>query len=571
MDTLEDVRVADERHEEFSSLLAIFPEMVVDSFVATLDLQVAPVEPVGVVFSPTIRGRLHDTVPHSDEVNGDDVHFLSYLPPITLRVELPFGYPTREPPVLTLSSSPAWIPHATLQRLQSEGIALWRDLGQDQIIYAFIDHVQQAAERVFDLADTNANGEARVAASANLRIAMLDYDMQAKTEDFNRQTFECGVCLDPKKGSTCFRLPCSHVFCVKCLQDFYNTCIAEGDVNSVKCIDPDCGKSSGVVPGVAETAGPKKKREVILGPTVLLQIPLEASVVKRFVDLKRKAEAEADPSTVYCTRTWCQGVARTSELSKEGAREKTKGKSTGTDGGKSRGSEEEEEEGEEEEDSRERLAICTVCGLAFCRICKAVWHGDLLECRPPNPALVTAEEQASEEYLLHHSSACPTCSARCQKTSGCNHMICVKCRTHFCYLCGAWLEEHNPYAHYNTLHNGCYMRLWELEEGDGVDESAPAANNHRGAEAIQAPAAAVEAGRPQGIGGRPRDAAPAPAPAPAPGARVPLPRAVDHEHNPGLRRFLELVENDEEDEWDSDEMGEEGDLDGDEWDIPLRW
>lgn len=38
-----------------------------------------------------------------------------------------------------------------------------------------------------------------------------------------------------------------------------------------------------------------------------------------------------------------------------------------------------------------------------------------------------------------------------------------------CYLCSAWLLPENPYMHYNVATQGCYMRLWELEGGDGDD------------------------------------------------------------------------------------------------------
>lgn len=52
----------------------------------------------------------------------------------------------------------------------------------------------------------------------------------------------------------------------------------------------------------------------------------------------------------------------------------------------------------------------------------------------------------------------------------CISRICYRCNSHFCYLCSAWLDPANPYQHYNELPGGkrtsCYMRLWELEEGD---------------------------------------------------------------------------------------------------------
>lgn len=45
-------------------------------------------------------------------------------------------------------------------------------------------------------------------------------------------------------------------------------------------------------------------------------------------------------------------------------------------------------------------------------------------------------------------------------------MTCFQCQTHFCYLCGAWLDGSNPYMHFNRGGSDCYQRLWELEEGD---------------------------------------------------------------------------------------------------------
>ncbi len=52
---------------------------------------------------------------------------------------------------------------------------------------------------------------------------------------------------------------------------------------------------------------------------------------------------------------------------------------------------------------------------------------------------------------------------------------------------------------------------------------------------------------------------------------LPLPPDVAVRRLPveGLQRFLEMVQNDEEDEWDSDELGDETD-DDDFWEIPFR-
>jgi E3 ubiquitin-protein ligase RNF14 len=49
-------------------------------------------------------------------------------------------------------------------------------------------------------------------------------------------------------------------------------------------------------------------------------------------------------------------------------------------------------------------------------------------------------------------------------------MTCFQCKTHFCYLCGAWLTPENPYGHFNNPKNkSCFNRLMEMAEGDMAD------------------------------------------------------------------------------------------------------
>lgn len=256
------------------------------------------------------------------------------------------------------------------------------------------------------------------------------------------------------------------MFCVACLQDFYNACIAEGDISNVKCIAPNCGSDKNPGSSIVPTKKRKRRRreDKTLEPSELLQIPLEQEVVQRYIKLKRKAKFESDRNTVYCPRRWCQGPARTrrSELLSE----------SGSD------SDSETEELQDYDPNAneetypppaERLAICEDCTFAFCIVCKAGWHGEFYTCFPRKQFELDAEERATEDYMKLHTTPCPTCDARCQKTQGCNHMICFKCKAHFCYLCSSWLDEGNPYQHFNDPRKPCYQRLWELEAGDGDD------------------------------------------------------------------------------------------------------
>lgn len=269
--------------------------------------------------------------------------------------------------------------------------------------------------------------------------------------------------IDPKKGTACHRMAdCGHVFCRSCLQDFYNNAITEGDLASVRCLAPDCAKKRGEVVGNGRRRRPKTN----ISPSELLQIPLEQEIVKRYVTLKHKAELESDKDTIYCPRKWCQGAARSKKHRKPESLEDAE-------------SSDEEEEVEVGSTKGyiakdELLAICEDCTFAFCRRCFQGWHGEFTVCAPrTNTGELTEEDLASLDYLKKHTTPCPTCAAPAQKTHGCNHMICFRCNTHFCYLCSAWLEPSNPYKHFNVDGTSCFQRLWELEEGDGEGAGEP--------------------------------------------------------------------------------------------------
>ena len=622
----------DERVEELSSIKAIYPdELVIDSqdpFQASIQLLVAPTTPLPILFPPSVDGAPPTTLPaalipiHRGQVlpidpPKPDVHNLSYLPPLHLQITLPEGYPSENAPQFKLSTSPQWLPLNTIKRLQDEGLSLWEEYGREPVLFSYITQLQEAADRGFDIVDSPSG---MLEVSQEMKIALLDFDIKTNRERFEQETFECGICLEPKKGSTCFRLPrCSHVFCIPCLQAFYNNCIAEGDVNGVKCLSPDCGKNQGTG---GNNARRKKKSESLLTPNELLQIPLENPVVQRYVEMKRKKKLESDKSTIYCPRKWCQGAARSKKYPKiTDITQIVEFDDSGS----------EDDTAPEEAPEKDRLAICEDCSYAFCRVCLAGWHGEFVRCWPRNASELSAEEQASYNYILAHTSPCPTCSVPCQKMQGCNHMSCFQCKSHFCYLCSSWLDPCNPYQHFNQPEKPCYMRLWELEEGDdgdgrvrfdgvrGAEAAAQAAQEAQMQEIVAAggdnAAQALDNQLGVGIiegdmqvdlaadnGGIPGDVLPPPAPDPpaAPtlagaGAAPRLPRpqhvarrdnvdgvyvirparglrggggiAVREEPNQiGLQRFLQMVRDDEEDEWDSDELDE----DDEDFDIPDR-
>ncbi|TVY59610.1 E3 ubiquitin-protein ligase itt1, partial [Lachnellula suecica] len=469
----------DERTVELECIQAIYPEIVLgpeNPFSATIELPVHPQNAVRVVFPASSDGAL-PTPPQSDSsgqvdpavapTNNVESHNLSYLPSLQLRIILPEGYPEEKPPKFEISTSPAWLSQTHLDELQNNGARIWEDEGRSATVYGFIDFLQQSAENAFGFAEGKV-----LEIPQDLKISLLDWDIKSTQAAFEKETFDCGVCLDPKKGSVCHQmLDCGHVFCVQCLQDFYNNAINEGDLASVRCLAPDCAKKRGEA---QVRSGRTRKPKTNLSPSELLQIPLEHNVVTRYVKLKHKADLESDKNTIYCPRTWCQGAARS----------KKHRKPVGLEIDTSDDESDTEDNGKKADflSGNDLLSVCEDCSFAFCSRCYQGWHGEFVGCAPKRDnGELTEEDKASMEYLQLHTTPCPTCAAPAQKTHGCNHMICFKCRSHFCYLCSAWLSPVNPYQHYNTREAPCFMRLWELEEGDGDDVGIGYAGGlHRG-------------------------------------------------------------------------------------------
>ncbi|KAK6849847.1 RWD domain-containing protein [Apiospora arundinis] len=472
----------DARAVELSTIAAIYPDEIciddADPYSFTVEVPVSLSKPVVVRF-PAVSSA--DSAPHPQTDNPEaaaavaaasagggatatiDSQELSNLPSLALRVTLPEGYPETKPPTLSITTSPPWLSTEIIRKLEGNAERLWEEMGHDQVVFNCIDDVQQEAGDVFGLVAKNNTLEV----SPEHKIAILDYDNMAKRKAFEKETFDCGICLDPKKGAVCHRmLDCGHVFCIQCLQDFYNNAITEGDVASVRCLEPKCAEERESKAKQA-AAGKRRKPKTLISPSELLQIPLDQDTVKRYVTLKHKTELESDKNTVYCPRSWCQGAARSKKHKKP----------QGLEFAADSDYESDEENGKDKslaDYRQDLLAICEDCSFAFCSRCGQSWHGEFKYCIPKErKGEITEEEKASLDYLKMHTTPCPTCASPCQKTHGCNHMRCFRCQTHFCYLCSAWLDPSNPYRHFNMQPggeiNGCYMRLWELEGGDGAD------------------------------------------------------------------------------------------------------
>lgn len=453
----------DERPAELETLEAIYGSSLVarSKFSGRLELPVVLQQPL--------------QIKRTNQGDGAEANEVSHLPPLRIWFSLPYGYPSEVGPTLDLET--LWLPDETARKLEAEGVSLWEEYGRTQVMYAYASHLEEAAETSF--------GMKNLEVSSDVWQQLLVFDLEAKQQAFEKGSYDCGVCLDPKKGTLCHQMgDCKHVFCIECLQGYYNNAILTGNIDDVKCPDFSCGGNN-----------QRTQRTKLVTSRELLRIPIERPTVQRYVNLKRKRKLEADKSTMWCPRKWCQGVALGNHYPKTNIALEEMGsmyeEDVESDPVPIEESIEPADDSEEaaqacasalkeREAAKERallatrLQICEDCSYAFCRLCNRSWHGDFFDCRarvniPSERTVLEQEEEASLAFIRNNTTKCPKCETPVQKSEACNHMTCVQCRAHFCYLCSVFLNPMHPYDHFNTRGSFCYQRLWEGQDGSAVE------------------------------------------------------------------------------------------------------
>lgn len=73
--------------------------------------------------------------------------------------------------------------------------------------------------------------------------------------------------------------------------------------------------------------------------------------------------------------------------------------------------------------------VCGVCSHKFCYYCSGDWH--------KNDKCKLRNEQELDEWSMRNGARfCPNCRVKVQKTTGCDHMTCPRCKYEWCWLCG---------------------------------------------------------------------------------------------------------------------------------------
>jgi hypothetical protein len=197
---------------------------------------------------------------------------------------------------------------------------------------------------------------------------------------------------------------CKHRFCRECVKDYLTHEINNGQVMRLKCPGRR-PEDNGPCPCVA----PSRWLREQVGPDTFAKF-------ERFLQLRQ------DQSFRSCPNAQCLHVQQ------RGAK-KPKGDAGGSD-----------------------AMECEKCGTVYCFAHDLAHVGG--SCADYARKLAV-ESSASLEHIASHTVTCPwpTCRVKVVKESGCNHMTCSECHTHFCYLCGGLYLGGLHYAPCNFL--GC--------------------------------------------------------------------------------------------------------------------
>ena len=80
---------------------------------------------------------------------------------------------------------------------------------------------------------------------------------------------------------------------------------------------------------------------------------------------------------------------------------------------------------------------CNVCGLEYCFYCQEKWH-EGKKCKQ------NSDKELDKWARQNGVRFCPNCRRRVEKTSGCDHMTCLKCRYDWCWECGEEYTSTHP-------------------------------------------------------------------------------------------------------------------------------
>ena len=133
----------------------------------------------------------------------------------------------------------------------------------------------------------------------NNNIALIHVEDNIIQENENDNIGECEVCYDEIKSEDkeLNALPCRHLFCTHCWQNYLKTLILEAKVENIKCMDHEC-------------------KEYISDEFILKHISKDNNLIEKYKKFMKRAEILKDKNKKICPKPDCDSYLQKSELTK---------------------------------------------------------------------------------------------------------------------------------------------------------------------------------------------------------------------------------------------------------------
>ncbi|XP_073992542.1 ankyrin repeat and IBR domain-containing protein 1-like isoform X3 [Rhodnius prolixus] len=237
----------------------------------------------------------------------------------------------------------------------------------------------------------------------------------------DNKEFFCEICMCERTDGR--SLDCAHEFCIDCWQTYLTTKITEGQVSRIVCPGQDC--------------------PLLVSPDfVHALVSPQYSTSYRIFDIK--AFVEQNPSIKWCPHVGCGRAVRLP-----------------TDNEKFHANI------SHAVDCGEGHYFCWEClGQAHAPCSCSDWRRWLYEIstiRPEELESTGQESAANSLWLVTYCKLCPNCSSPIQKSDGCNHIKCLKCKFDFCWVCLESWKKHSSAT-------GGYFRCNRFEAVNKADQ-----------------------------------------------------------------------------------------------------
>ncbi|KAK3143829.1 hypothetical protein QOZ80_4AG0305510 [Eleusine coracana subsp. coracana] len=124
---------------------------------------------------------------------------------------------------------------------------IWAELPDQEVIYQWVEWLRNSSISYIwfdgrmmlgpDIVTHNGDNRAisRTLSLESVIPLMLSYSSKKRHQAFLEDLHMCMICLNQSKGSNFARLPCQHLFCLKCMETLCRMHVKEGSVFQLAC------------------------------------------------------------------------------------------------------------------------------------------------------------------------------------------------------------------------------------------------------------------------------------------------------------------------------------------------